>query len=123
MATEASIVFSELITKIETSKLNYMISKTPFSARISIKSSFIKYNVSPLPSETVVKKETEDFKTCEMKNIVDSQSDLKTKLQNSLKQEKLNVKSLEARIELFREEVLNLKKDRNACKLELNSIK
>ena len=41
---EASTVFKEILNKVETSQLNYLISKTPFSANIAIKSSFIKYH-------------------------------------------------------------------------------
>ena len=36
-------VFEELIRKMETSQLNYKISRTPFSATISVKSSVVKH--------------------------------------------------------------------------------
>ena len=38
---DSMTVFNALIQTIETSNLNYCMNKTPFSARISIKSSFI----------------------------------------------------------------------------------
>ena len=40
---EAAKVFKQLIRKIESSQLNYKISKTPLSATISVKSSFVKH--------------------------------------------------------------------------------
>ena len=52
-AMDASRIFNGLINKIETSRLNYVINyKTPFSATISIKSSFVKYFSEQSPMET-----------------------------------------------------------------------
>ena len=56
---EASKSFKELMDQIEDSKLNYVIFKTPFSAKISVKRSFIKYHDEPSQKETEVKEENE----------------------------------------------------------------
>ena len=40
---DASRIFNDLLNQIEKSKLNYVINKTPFTANISIKKSFIKW--------------------------------------------------------------------------------
>ena len=49
---EASQVFSKLINDVQNSKLNYVIvNKIPFSATLSIKSSFVKYYSDPSASE------------------------------------------------------------------------
>ena len=50
----ASSVFQDVLTYIESSNLNFVIQRTPFSANISIKSSFLKkysenQNVAPAP--------------------------------------------------------------------------
>ena len=43
-------VFNELINKVEKSNLNYIIhNKTPFSAQISIKRSFVNFFDAPAP--------------------------------------------------------------------------
>ena len=41
---DAALRFEELLNKIESSKLNYVISRTPFSANISVKRSLIKFH-------------------------------------------------------------------------------
>ena len=53
---DASKSFQELMNQIENSKLNYVIHKTPFSANISVKRSFIKYHDESSEKETEVKK-------------------------------------------------------------------
>ena len=62
LTMEASTVFKELLSKMENSQLNYVISKTPFSANIIIKSSFIKYYDVRSSTEPVVKDESEKIK-------------------------------------------------------------
>ena len=53
---DASTIFKQLINMIENSKLNYVINKTPFSANISIKRSFIKYFDASLQTAAAEKK-------------------------------------------------------------------
>ena len=57
----ASKKFTELWDKIENSNLNYVISKTSFSANISVKSSFVKYYEDFSEKEINVK---EEERTC-----------------------------------------------------------
>ena len=47
----AHIVFNEVLSEIEASQLNYVITKTPLSASVAIKSSFIKYFDQPTSAE------------------------------------------------------------------------
>ena len=121
---EAAKVFSEILSQVENSQLNYMISKTPFSANISIKSSFIKYYVVPSFSEIEVKKEAEDFKLLEvdkLNNEFNCVNEQNLTLQENLKQEKNKGKSLEEQIGLFRQEILDLKKEKNVTKTKLKT--
>ena len=101
-----------------------MISKTPFSANISIKSSFIKYYMVPSFSEIEVKIEAEDFKLSEvdkLNNEFNCVNEQNLTLQANLKQEKIKVKSLEEQIGLFRQEILDLKKEKNVTKTKLKT--
>ena len=96
-----------------------MISKTPLSADISNKTSLIKHYVVPYPSKMDVKKEAEDFKLSEvdiLKNEFNCVNEQNLTLQANLKQEKIKVKSLEGQIGLFRQEILDLKKEKNVNK-------
>ena len=57
---DATAIFNNLLKSIEDSNLNYVMNKTPFSAAISIKSSFIKRVgcvKSDMKKSEVVKKE------------------------------------------------------------------
>ena len=88
---EASRMFNDLIDKIETSHLNFKISKTPFSARISLKSSFIRYfDQKPAP----VSKHGENVN----KQLLKDANDENINLESSLKQERDKVKSLESEL-------------------------
>ena len=130
---EASRTFNELITKIETSQLNFKIIKTPFSANIYLKSTFIKYfeqNAAPVSNNA--DNVTNNYKTEAIKldeNEKDASED-KVKLEQILKQERSNVKSLETELGELRNETLKIKKEKNilnsrlkACKTELGEEK
>ena len=52
-------VFNDVLRYVETSKLNFIMNKTPFRATISIKSTFIK-RFNAIQSEKSVKKEDAD---------------------------------------------------------------
>ena len=130
---EASRTFNELITKIETSQLNFKIIKTPFSANIYLKSTFIKYfeqNAAPVSNNA--DNVTNNYKTEAIKldeNEKDASED-KVKLEQILKQERSNVKSLETELGELRNETLKIKKEKNilnsslkACKTELEEEK
>ena len=103
---EASRTFNELINKIENSQLNFKISKTPFSAHISLKSSFIRYyDQKPAPvSQHCENVNNQLLKVANEENI---------NLENSLKQERVKVKSLETQLGELRDEMLKIKKEKN----------
>ena len=114
---DASTTFYNLINMIETSKLNYVISKTPFSAQISIKRSFIKNFKEPSDLQTT--------KMCYKSDIIhgDATTHLKEKLTIALKekenlevvlkQERIKSKASESQIQQFREELLEIKNAKN----------
>ena len=133
---EASRVFNELIYKIENSQLNYKISKTPFSASVSIKSSFVKYQVVKEDTEQLVSRtDSEKDKKPDLAGVMLSKAlkklqEEKDKLEDILKLEKNRVKSLEAELGELRDEILKTKKEKNSansslktCKTELDNIK
>ena len=119
---EASTVFKEILNKVETSQLNYLISKTPFSANIAIKSSFIKYHDAP---SLKVPRKDESEKTS-FENLKYSRDLVKLKEQNMkledlLQIEKKKVKSLEDQIGEFRENLLDIKKDKHDLNAHLKT--
>ena len=111
---DVSKVFTEVLNKIEESNLNYVIHhKTPFSAKISLKRSFVKFFDAPGPFtkqvETVVKQESNE--TCEQTNVAKVIEAAKRQidhLETALKQERKNVKSLQEEVSEHREETLKL---------------
>ena len=125
---DAGTIFNDLIEKIENSKLNYVINKTPFSANISIKRSLIKYfDTAP---ETILKLDKSDMENTELKEKLVAAEQQNKKLDNLIKEEKTKVKSLEDQIGQFREELLNIKSEKNVSnsafkrqKIELNGLK
>ena len=122
---DASTIFNQLINNIENSKLNYVISKTPFSANISIKRSYIKYFNPPLQTAPIVKQDMVDLgniKLAEKEKGVTAQLEDKEKLEEKLFQEKMKVKSLKDEIGQYREEVLNIKKERKASNSKIKKL-
>ena len=123
---DVSKVFTEVLNKIEESNLNYVIHhKTPFSAQISLKRSFVKFFDAPDPVtkqvETVVKQESNE--TCEQTNVVKVLEAAKRQidhLETALKQERKNVKSLQEELSEHREEALKLKQDRRESKVKID---
>ena len=73
---DASIIFNELIHKIEKSKLNYIISKTPFSAQISIKRSFVKFFAPPsqIQAEATLKQDPADLRKVEVTKLQEQEN-------------------------------------------------
>ena len=126
---EASRVFNDLIYKIEKSQLNYKISKTPFSANVSIKSSFVKYQCVKEDnlllelskySEKDVKPNLHEVK---LENAMRKLQEEKENLENILKKEKDKNKSLEAEIGEFRTEILRNKKEKKTANSSLETFK
>ena len=133
---EASRVFNDLIYKIENSQLNYKINKTPFSASVSIKSSFVKYLFVKEDPEQLEfgtdseKDEKPNLHEVKLSNALKKLQEEKDNLEDILKQERSRVKSLEAEAGEFRDEILKTKKEKNKAnsslktfKTELDSIK
>ena len=118
---EASKVFCDIITKIENSRLNYRILKTPFSASISIKSSFVKYFVEPEDLVIPVKRE-EDRKPKLSSDLQIAEED-KLKLLEIIRQEKSKVKTFEEQIGDLREELVKIKKERKNLNTDLKATR
>ena len=130
-------VFSEVISFVENSQLNYCIHrKTPFSAIISVKSSLINRiktglaedtiktesndtNVESLKEENVklrrkLNKVGEELNEAEvLKTSVKALITEKTRLENLQKKDKVELKHLETQTADFRSELLQLKSDKN----------
>jgi hypothetical protein len=123
---DVSKVFTEVLNMIEESSLNYVIHhKTPFSAQISLKRSFVKFFDAPDPVtkqvEMVVKKESNE--TCEQTNVTKVLEAAKHQidhLETALKQERTNVKSIQVELSEHREEALKLKQERKESKVKID---
>jgi chromosome segregation ATPase len=123
---DVSKVFTEVFNKIEESNLNYVIHhKTPFSAQISLKRSFVKFSDAPDPVtkqvEFVVKKQSNE--TCEYKNVtkvLEAATRQIDHLETALKHERKNVKSLQEEISEHREEALKLKREQKESKVKID---
>ena len=116
-------VFNELITKVEKSNLNYIIhNKTPFSAQISIKRSFVNFFDAPapvvknLPSCVVKEEKSELIKVTKALEIAKAKID---NLEDSVEKEMEKVKSLQSEISNYREEVLEIKREKKDLKSKL----
>ena len=122
---EASQIFKEILNKVESSQLNYVISKTPFSANIVIKSSFIKYYDAPSSKDPIMKCESEMMSFENNKNNCDlvKLNKQNMKLEDLLQIEKNKLKSLEEQIGEFREKLLDIKKEKNDLNSQLKSHK
>ena len=126
---EANQVFNKLLYEIEHSKLNYMITRrTPFSASISLKSSFIKffdYESTTEPQETALERvKTLELETSEQKARIDELYSIieQQKVVNIEEREKLNNqhevkkekdKNADIEIAKLREELLKVKKEKH----------
>ena len=92
---DASQRFRELLNQVENSNLNYVISKTPFSANISVKRSLSKFHhdKSPKKEDLVadVKEETQTKEKHELKSKVVNVLEQNEMLQELLKLKPLNV--------------------------------
>ena len=112
--------FKQLLNQIEDSKLNYVISKTPFSANISVKASFVQFHiVVDSEKEVNVKEEVKTDKSVEANSKlvnISKQNDL-------LKQEQSRVKVMKCEVENLRGKLAEVKKEKDAAKLERKSDK
>ena len=129
--------FEHLLKSIEESNLNYSIQKTPFSATISLKCSFVKRFSDSLnkPWQCPQKKEvTENLQFEKLKEQNDvlrkELSELRVKfdeeasrLENLYKSEKGKLKNAEKQIAELREEVLNVKRVKHEISAELKLVR
>ena len=123
-------MFLNIIKSIEDSKLNYFIIKTPFSATISLKSSFVKrFCEASFSDVSYVSEKHKKVRELEEENLKlrDEINKLKVSYENYRKtpvnklacmqklydDEKERSKTLEVQISEFREEVLKVKKEKN----------
>ena len=132
-------IFNCLLTQIENSRLNYAISKTPFSATISLKCSFSKRfsqnhkNVENNIMENIEKMKVENdeineeseklqLKTrveCLEQKLLDQKSIIDQKFEN----EKKILKVSEEKEAGFRAELLKVKSERKQCEAKVKSFK
>ena len=142
---DASPVFVNLLRSIEESQLNYSMSRTPFSATISLKCSFLKRfsessNISSVrnvvPTNNLLERHIEKLEAekIELKEEVEQ---LKNTLENDQKRvmdelvyfkevyekEKNRSSDLESKIAEFREEVLTMKSEKKKLNVNLKSEK
>ena len=140
---EPNKTFNDVLKTIETSNLNYSMTKTPFSARVSIKSSFVNRFVE-VPqfanNKTIEKeKESEEIKQLKAENLK-LKEELKIKneaaetdnkvfivkqenMENLFEQEKAkSKKALDQQISDFREELLKIKSQRNNLNSKLKNL-
>ena len=133
---EANHVFNNLLSVIEHSKLNYVITRrTPFSASVCLKSSFVKHfseevyseikNMQTSAQEAISEREKYlEYETKEQKCIIaDLESIIEEQkvviVEERVKLEKLNYTKKEKPIDLenqvagFREELLKVKREKH----------
>ena len=125
---DAKKLFNCLLSNIEHSGLNYFVSKTPFSANISLKCSFSKYfsaknplkkeqNPSEvdLPSKNMLK--TFELENCQLKHEIESLerivADQKQVINQQFEQKKKQEKCSEERASKFRAELLEIKSEKS----------
>ena len=120
---DATKKFKELLDQIESSKLNYVMTKTPFSATISVKRSFVKYRGDSPEKEINVKEEDQPEKENEkLKHRLLSEHSENEKLQEQLEQQTAKVSTLEGKLRVSREELKNVKKEKNASTSMVKSL-
>ena len=131
----AAAVYMKLLRSIEDSQLNYSMSKTPFSATISLKSSFLKRFPKDIHDVKIEKKEEaiEEEKLKHKDEIFKLQNTFEDdrkimiaeieRLQNAYDVEKQKSAALEQEIAEFRNEVLRVKKEKKELNLALKGTK
>ena len=138
-------IFNDLISSIENSRLNYMINKTPFSATISIKNTFIKrfedsqdnnrFETSIAKAEAKAKCESFQFQNSNVIEKLKVQDKLFSELNVKLAEVQSENKNLEHRLNEekakykasnnenggFRDELLKIKSEKKNAVTKLKS--
>ena len=83
--------FQEVLENVENSNLNYTISKTPFSAHISIKRSFIRFYDQALPQKTKYPENVNETSNFELNEKLVNAEDQNEKLKDLLQYEQVKV--------------------------------
>ena len=144
---DASQSFATLLRSIESSNLNYSMTRTPFSATVSLKCSYVKRftEVSPTQENKYVTnlsyKEVQLLEM-KMKKLESENLELKTKvkdlensadlgkeklkeavvkLQEAYDQEKAKVEDSDNKVVEFREEILKIKREKHNLILDLKA--
>ena len=143
----ASKIFTNLIRNIESSELNYTMTKTPFSAIISLRSSFVKRHgeeercpevetVKHSPSEDLKHLESEveklELRNLSLKAELKNHQDSSQKQQDKFEKETLKLQiiyntekgkseGLEKQIGELRDEVLKIKLEKNKLKGDIKT--
>ena len=136
----AQQIFSYLLRQIETSELNYSITKTPFSASISIKSSFAK-RYQHLTDRSTEKLRQHDVSTShtritatatletenlEIKATIKSLEKTVTRQKEDLKDKFVEIKEMKKmsddQVSEFRAELLKVKSERNKLQAKLKTL-
>ena len=99
-----------------------MITKTPFSATLSIKRSFVRYHEDTPEKEINDQTHQSKKQDDELKSRLLIEQSEKEKLQEHLDQQTANVKTLEDKLRESREELKNAKKEKNDCILAVKSL-
>ena len=146
---EANQIFNKLIHQIENSKLNYMITKrTPFSASVSLKSSFVKYFSDEaevqhveVKSEEVSRQETASEHLVNIECVTSEQRDRIIVLENIIDEQKVVIEEtmmklnqchgikkeretdFECQIADSREKLLKVKKEKHTLSTTLKVLK
>jgi len=140
----AKLTFNDILKQVEGSKLNYLISKTPFSANISLKCSFAQNHAKPgqahidqhLDAKATVKSEDtkESFdhhdklvkEVLKLKSKLDGLQDTIKKqnqvIEDQSKQLKNTEKVAEEQAAEFREQLLKVKKEKNKLAAQNRTI-
>ena len=122
---DAGLRFNELLNQIENSKLNYVISRTPFSANISVKRSLIKFHDNGVSQkkEIEVNEEDQTGETIVLETKIANVLEQNAVLKELLEQKSDKVETLESELVNLQQELLKEKKDKNALAFKIKTHK
>ena len=118
---DANTIFKEILAVVENSSLNHSIYKTPFSATISLRSSFVKYFSDSQCAHEVKNINRKEIKTEESSILKNENIELKAqieRLDNIVKEQKLVIAE-KSKKELIEKET----RDSKAAKVETKLLK
>ena len=121
---DASRIFESVLNSIEQSQLNYLLTRTPFSATICLKRSFSKQQRKPVHD----KRKVDEFIVLEekVKALEKKLNDVeleKSRIEDLYKQEKNKVKEAAETEGQFREEMLKVKSEKKTLSSQVKSLK